>query len=246
MAANQTTPPIYIGIDGCRSGWVAAVQQGADVRVEIHLTFGGLLAAYPHAARIGVDMPIGLPHAGYPKRECESLARGKLPGRASTVFSPPCRAAANAATIAEARELNKRELGSSLSAQAWNICRKIVEVDDALAAAPAIAERVIEVHPEVCFAALAGGQPMAHRKSTSEGREERLAWLFRWLPQAAALSEAMRANHPRAAVQEDDILDALVVLLVARADEAQLKFLPSHTVRDERGLPMRIAYWEPG
>ncbi|MEY4377691.1 MAG: hypothetical protein RJB26_2241 [Pseudomonadota bacterium] len=245
MAANQAPPPIYMGIDGCRSGWVAAVQQGADVRVEIHPTFGGLLAAYPLVARIAVDMPIGLPYAGYEKRECESLARGKLPGRASTVFSPPCRAAANAATIAEARELNRQEVGSSLSAQAWNICRKIVEVDDALAAAPAIAKRVFEVHPEVCFAALADGRPMAHRKSTAEGRGERLAWLSRWLPQAAALSEAMLANHPRYSVLEDDILDALVVLLVARADEVQLKFLPPHTVRDERGLPMRIAYWEP-
>ena len=245
MVVNAVTLPIYIGIDGCRSGWVAAVQQGADVRVEIHPTFGGLLAAYPLAASIAVDMPIGLPYAGYKKRECESLARGKLPGRASTVFSPPCRAAANAATIAEARKINQRELGPSLSAQAWNICRKIVEVDDALAAAPAIAERVFEVHPEVCFAALAGWKPMVHRKSTPEGREERLAWISRWLPQAAALSKAMLAKHPRAAVQEDDILDALVVLLVARAEETQLRFLPEHTVRDERGLPMRMAYWEP-
>jgi predicted RNase H-like nuclease len=105
---------------------------------------------------------------------------------------------------------------------------------------------VIEVHPEVCFAALAGWKPMVHRKSTPEGREERLAWLSRWLPQSAALSKAMLAKHPRAAVQEDDILDALVVLLVARADEAQLRFLPPHIVRDERGLPMRMVYWERG
>lgn len=238
--------PTYIGVDGCRGGWVAAVQRGGAVNVEVHATFAGLLAAYPAAVRIGIDMPIGLPHAGYPVRECEQLARKRLGRRASSVFSPPCRAAANAGNVAEARRLNLQALGRSLSVQAWNICPKIVEVDHALAAAPVWVERVVEVHPEVSFTALAGGQPMAYRKSTAEGKQERLAWLEQWLPQAAALRNAGMAQFKRAMVQEDDILDALVVLLVARADAVALRFLPAEPVLDERGLPMRMAYWEPG
>lgn len=238
--------PTYIGVDGCRGGWVAAVMRGAVVSVEVHATFSGLLAAYPEAKRIGIDMPIGLPHAGYPVRECERLARKLLGRRASSVFSPPCRAAANAGDFTEARVLNQRELGPSLSVQAWNICPKIAEVDRALLATSASAQRVFEVHPEVSFTALAGGQPMAHRKSTCEGKQERLALLSRWLPQAAAWRDDAMTRYKRSVLQEDDILDGLVVLLVARAEAAQLRFLPEDTVLDERGLPMRMVYWQPG
>ena len=241
----MTTAPIHIGIDGCRAGWVAAVQRGAVVSVEVHATFSGLLAAYPGAVRVGVDMPIGLPHAGYPKRECEHLARDKLRRRASSVFSPPCRAAANALSVGEARELNRQEVGSSLSVQAWNICQKIAEVDRALLAAPSLINSVFEVHPEVCFAALANGQPMAHRKSTAEGKQERLALLSQWLPQAANLRDQAMRSFKRSVLQEDDVLDALVVLLTARAGAAELRYLPEKSVADEHGLPMRMVYWQP-
>ena len=241
----MTTAPIHIGIDGCRAGWVAAVQRGAVVSVEVHATFSGLLAAYPGAVRVGVDMPIGLPHAGYPKRECEQLARDKLRRRASSVFSPPCRAAANALSVGEARELNQQELGPSLSVQAWNICQKIAEVDRALLATPALINSVFEVHPEVCFAALANSQPMAHRKSTAEGKQERLALLSQWLPQAANLRDQAMRSFKRSVLQEDDVLDALVVLLTARAGAAELRYLPEKSVADEHGLPMRMVYWQP-
>ena len=241
----MTTAPIHIGIDGCRAGWVAAVQRGAVVSVEVHATFSGLLAAYPGAVRVGVDMPIGLPHAGYPKRECESSSRKLLGRRASSVFSPPCRAAANALSVGEARELNRQEVGSSLSVQAWNICQKIAEVDRALLAAPSLINSVFEVHPEVCFAALANGQPMAHRKSTAEGKQERLALLSQWLPLAANLRDQAMLSFKRSVLQEDDVLDALVVLLTARADAAELRCLPEKSVADEHGLPMRMVYWQP-
>ena len=42
------------------------------------------------------------------------------------------------------------------------------------------------------------------------------------------------------------VLDALVVLLTARADAAELRYLPEESVPDECGLPMRMAYWQPG
>ena len=216
------------------------------VRLEVHTTFSGLLAAYPGAVRVGVDMPIGLPNAGYPKRECESSARKLLGHRASSVFSPPCRKAANADDFAEARKLNQQELGPSLSVQAWNICPKIAEVDRALLATPALINSVFEVHPEVCFAALANGQPMAHRKSTQEGKQARLALLSQWLPEAADLRDQAMRSFKRSVLQEDDVLDALVVLLTARADAAELRYLPEKSVADERGLPMRMVYWVPG
>ena len=142
--------------------------------------------------------------------------------------------------------MNLQELGSSLSVQAWNICQKIAEVDRALLAAPALAKKVVEAHPEVCFWALATCQPMAHRKATPEGKQARLALLSKWLPEAAELRDQAMRSFKRSVLQEDDVLDALVVLLTARADGAELHYLPEKSVPDECGLPMRMAYWQPG
>jgi predicted RNase H-like nuclease len=75
----------------------------------------------------------------------------------------PCRAAVRAEAIGVARELNRGELGRSLSEQSWGICRKI-RVDDLLLGKPGPGAEVREVHPEVCFWALAGRSPMNHNK----------------------------------------------------------------------------------
>jgi predicted RNase H-like nuclease len=88
----------------------------------------------------------------------------------------PCRAAVRAEAIGVARELNRGELGRSLSEQSWGICRKI-RVDDLLLGKPGPGAEVREVHPEVCFWALAGRSPMNHSKRQKEGLRERLALL---------------------------------------------------------------------
>jgi hypothetical protein len=46
-----------------------------------------------------------------------------------------------------------------------------------------------EVHPEVCFWALAGGRAMEHSKKTAAERRERLAVLMRYKPEAGVLIE---------------------------------------------------------
>src|SRR5262245_14390600 len=141
-------------------------------------------AAFPRAERILVDVPTGLPGAAAPVRECDTLARALLGARRSSVFPVPCRAAAHAATVEEARALNRATLGRSLAAQTWNICAKIAEVDALLLTRPALPVR--ELHPELCFRALAG-RPMSHGKKTRAGAEERLAVLGSFEPGARAL-----------------------------------------------------------
>jgi predicted RNase H-like nuclease len=59
-----------------------------------------------------------------------------------------------------------------LSQQAWGIVTKIKQVDDAIT--PDCQKWAFEVHPEVCFWALAGERPMKHRKKTKAGVNERL------------------------------------------------------------------------
>lgn len=86
---------------------------------------------------------------------------------------------------------------------------------------------MFEVHPEVSLALLAGA-PMAHRKTTPEGRAERMA--------ALGLSAVPRVSGAAA----DDVLDAYAVrwtaLRVARADERRL----GDGAVDTRGLRMEI------
>jgi predicted RNase H-like nuclease len=51
-----------------------------------------------------------------------------------------------------------------ISQQAWRILTKIREVDVFLRAEVRRAERILEVHPEVCFAQWNGGTPISSKK----------------------------------------------------------------------------------
>ena len=225
-----------VGVDGCRAGWIAVTRTGGRLVHSVHARITDVVAAFPRAERIFVDVPIGLPSATAPVRDCDRLAREVLGARRSSVFPVPCRAAAHAGSVHDARALNIAQLGRSLAAQTWGICGKIAEVDRLLLARPGLPLR--EVHPEVCFWALAGGRPMAHRKKTREGAEERLALLTSYEPDARAL--VARVATRRGEVTPDDVLDALAVFVTAEGRAGGLACLPAEPERDERGLPMEM------
>jgi predicted RNase H-like nuclease len=150
-----------LGVDACKKGWVAVSNElsGYFGRTIVEL----LAAASQHGdvAVVAIDIPIGLPVAG--PRQADVLARSLVGRRASSVFSTPVRAALAAATHAEATALSVRATGKGLSQQAYALGAKILEVDQWARAAPC---PVIEVHPEVCFATMAG-RALSHPKSGS-------------------------------------------------------------------------------
>lgn len=76
-------------MDGCPAGWVAVESDGRAWSARVFRSFGELLAAYPEAAAVGVDMPIGLAEEG--PRACDGLARARLGPRRSSVFPAPSR-----------------------------------------------------------------------------------------------------------------------------------------------------------
>ena len=89
--------------------------------------------------------------------------------------------------------------------------------------------RLVEVHPELSFAELAGTGPLARRRHAA-GRAARLALLRGWLPGAATTCR-----------RGDDGLDALAAAWSARRWLAgRARTLPEHPPYDERGRPMRI------
>ncbi|MGZ5403163.1 MAG: DUF429 domain-containing protein [Nocardioides sp.] len=200
---------VVLGVDGCRGGWVGAVLEGDQIELVVSDSIAGLVAAVGVApVVVGIDIPIGLPDAG--PRQADVLARRELPvGRKSSVFPTPVRAAVSASTWQEANEANRRATGKGLSHQGFNLCRKIAEVDAWVRGGPGMT--VLEVHPEVSFAAL--GADTVPTKKRPEGRRIRLAALRR-----AGLRLPEVARTP--AYDQDDVLDACAVAWTARRHHA--------------------------
>lgn len=156
-----------IGVDACRKGWVGLT---SDARGYFGTTVGELVDVADRDGRldvIAIDIPIGLPLSS--PRQADVVARTLVGRRRSSVFSTPVREAILAATHAEATALNAAATGKGLSQQAYALGRKILEVD---AWVRSVDRTLIEVHPEVSFATMAG-RPLDHPKSTWAGTEER-------------------------------------------------------------------------
>lgn len=241
-AVHKPDAPLSVGVDGCRAGWIAVADLGDGLTYRLHASFAELLASWSTAQRILVDIPIGLPWRDCPSRPCDRQARALLGPRASSVFSPPSRRASRAANIGQARAWNLDEVGRSLSAQAWGICKKIVEVDRVLLEDTSANRKVFEVHPEVCFWGLNGGKPMRHRKSKPEGVRERLAALSVRLPAADHLLQRVLRETRRQDVLADDVLDALVAHITGRAVAAELRRVIGVPSEDDEGLPMQMLF----
>ena len=180
-------------------------------------------------AALAVDMPMGLPDDG--PRACDLAARRRLGVRRSSVFPTPVRAALGAPTYVEALARSRAACGRGLSRQAFNLLAKMAELDAVIR--PDLQDRVVEAHPEMAFARLAGG-PCLHPKRTPEGRAERLALLDR-----AGLGDLAALRLPGAA--PDDILDAAALTLTAaRVRDGEVERL-GDGARDARGLRMEVA-----
>lgn len=237
---------MYVGVDGCRAGWLSVSDSGGALQYAVFDTIRELAQAHSGAVLILLDIPIGLPGASCPVRPCDTAARKLLGSRACTVFSAPSRPAAHAEGIAEARLANMNAIDSSLSAQAWGICKKIAEVDDFLLTTPEARGKVREMHPEICFWSLNGRRAIPHSKKSGEGIAERLAVLEAIDPRTGALYQKVLIDKPRKEVQRDDVLDALVGCLTATALVTDnLLRLSGDPDQDERGLPMEMVYRAP-
>jgi predicted RNase H-like nuclease len=107
-----------------------------------------------------VDMPIGLHDDD--RRQADVLARQLTGPQWASVFMTPVRSALEAEDYAAATAVNVRLAGEGISRQAYGLRAKILEVDRWVRQAQ---HRVVEVHPEVSFARLAGA-PLSASRST--------------------------------------------------------------------------------
>jgi predicted RNase H-like nuclease len=245
------------GVDGCRRGWVAAVEEpGGAIAARVFESFAALSDALGEGAVIAVDIPIGLPdRSAVGGRGPERAVRPLLGGRQSSVFSIPSRAAVYAGVdVAAHPEDGARyrhacavamatcEGGRKVSKQGFYIFPKIVEVDRRLQEGLPSGQRVVETHPEVAFWAMNGERPLAEPKKVkgkpfTAGLDERRALLI-----GAGLPPAAIDGPKLHGAGLDDVIDAFAGLVVARAVAAgTVRSFPSPPERDAYGL--EVAIW---
>lgn len=234
----------YVGVDGCRDGWLAVVIDGDNVSWMLCPTFAGLVDRVADHCCLFVDIPIGLPATG--TREADRQARNSLPGHLKgSIFNTPVRKAVYATDKSEAKHINQKLSGKSLSEQSLGIARKILEVDTVLQERSALRGRLFEAHPEVCFSRLAG-HSLQYVKKDLLGGLERLRILEKWIDEPQRLLVEVRNEVARSRVGGDDVLDACVLAVAARKSGGSPACFPlekNSPPLDETGLPMAI--WFP-
>ena len=197
-----------LGVDACRGGWVGVVLDGDAASAYLAPTIAALVRAVDAdgvAAVVAIDIPIGLADAG--PRRADLLARPLVGRRASAVFRTPVRRALEAVDHATAVRVNRELAGEGVSIQAYSLREKILDVDAWVRKRD---RRVVEVHPEVSFAAMAGA-PLPDGKNTWAGVERRRALL-------AGAGIILRGELGAAgrAARVDDVLDAAAAAWTAR------------------------------
>jgi predicted RNase H-like nuclease len=223
---------LVAGADVTKGRWVVVVLRDGDFdRAIVTKNLADILGGTKGLEVLAVDIPIGLPE-GKEHRQCDLAAKAFLKPRSSSVFFTPPRPVLEAPTYQEGNQLSWHDYERGVSAQAYALGQKILEVDPIAASD----DRVIEIHPEVCFRAM-NGEPLDYSKHSWNGQAERrrlIAGAGIGLPDH--LSEAGQ-------VPPDDILDAAAAAWTAwRLAQGTAKVLPESANGRDRILRGVIWY----
>ncbi|MDP2887110.1 MAG: DUF429 domain-containing protein [Ignavibacteria bacterium] len=229
------------GVNGCRCGWLIVTKHLKTHReyLTVATSFADVINLPHEPSVICVDIPIGLLDAAVPGgREGDQLARRLLGSKASSVFPPPVRSALFGTNYSQANKRNRASSSHQLgiSKQAFALFPKLREVDALMSAR--LQELIFEVHPELCFLEMNGGNPVKQKKKTPEGQHQRI----RLLNDAGFLQVDDRiksAMKPYVAV--DDILDAYAACWTAeRIAAGKAIRIPETPPFDAKGLRMEM------
>ena len=211
--------------------WVAVLLEDEHfARAFVASTIPEILDSERNLKMLGVDIPIGMPK-GKQHRVCDVAAKKLIGPRSSSVFHTPPREILEAPTYREANFLSRRRYNRGISAQAYALGPKILEIDPIAASD----DRLIEAHPEVCFWAMKRGH-LAHPKKSWNGQMERR---FLLTAQGIELPDEIPAlaNTP-----PDDLLDAAAAAWTAhRVAIGAAQRLPS--LDDAADLKRRRVIW---
>ena len=236
---------IYLGIDGCKNGWIAAILDYGHLYIKRYGNISEIIADHPAPSTYLIDMAIGLPEdekeSGY---RPDQAAREVLGSRGSSVFSVPCRQAVcqlgqnREETEALQKEKNLQVLDKSLSKQSLAIIPKIRELDQFLAAHEEYKNVLCESHPELCFARL-NGEVLQSRKSDFIGITQREQILSEFVKDEKMHNTYQLAKELEC--KQDDILDAVCLAVTAALKAHGLaETIPAEPKADSRGLLMQM------
>ena len=174
-------------------------------------------------------MPIGL--LDHHPRAADVEARRLLGPRRSSVFPAPVRAVLGAGDYDEARQRSRAAAEVAPSRQAFNLVPAIVHLDGLVR--PDDQDQLVEAHPELAFASLAG-RPLAEPKRTAAGRAERRRLLVDHDDRLATLID--RSDLPPI-----DLLDAAALTVTAgRVVDGTERRLGDPDERDRAGRRAEI------
>lgn len=228
--AGRLSDAAFVGVDGCKSGWVAAgLDADGDWSFDCFDAVEGLWAELDRddVDQVLVDVPIGLTEDHV--RACDEAARDLLGCRWNSVFRTPVRGPIEMKREESpeedrrpaASDRNEDLTGNGVSVQAWHIADGILELDDFVDGRDLPLDGPVrEAHPELGFMAL-NGQPVAYSKRDDRGAALRRALLDGEHPGTAVAVDGVAFDD----VGDDDVLDAAVLALAARGD---LATVPEH------------------
>ena len=211
---------VFAGADVCKGQWVVVVIEHARfANCFVEATIEDIFDALHDVRLLAVDIPIGMPD-DQANRTCDLEAKRFVGPRSSSVFHTPPREVLEAPTYREANRLSKEISGRGISAQAYALRAKILEVDPIAAAD----DRIVEAHPEVCFRAMKGSV-LEYPKKSWNGQMERRSLLR---SQGLELPDHL----PKAsAVPADDLLDAAAAAWTAsRVSAGEAGVLPASEI----------------
>ena len=206
-----------LGLDGFRKGWVAVTLDGDRRDINFLRDIAEVLPG--RFDRLAIDIPIGMDDDG--RRDCDLLARDRLRPHTSRVFTGARRWLWNEFDDPDKANIEARKRGQTrVSRQLWHLGPKIMQVDAFVRSNRDLDIR--EVHPELVFQRLNGGEPLSSKKSEEgmtlrrklllrEGFDEIDHWLTRSRMGSGAKADdvldacavAIAASHPRGSVPED-------------------------------------------
>jgi predicted RNase H-like nuclease len=225
------------GVDGCPGGWLVVRAEPAELLrikdIAFAPNFEAVLSQAKSCDAIAIDVPIGPMDTG--TRLADREARKVLGRRASCVFPSVIRPVLGIDDYYEACNVSFAIQGKRIPKRAFTLGLRSHEVDQPMS--PELQQRVVEIHPEICFWALNGGRPVLESKRTPAGAFERLQLL------AGVFANELTAIAAPAGAALDDYYDACAAAWTAwRFATGQAQRLPPDPPTDSMGLRMEIVY----
>ena len=233
---------ILAGVDGCKFGWVCITKdlENGTLKSMIFKSAAELFDQTPTPAVFAIDIPIGLTDSG--PRQCDIQARRLLGARRGTsVFPAPIRPVLNVANREEADKIHRSIDGRGVNVFSWNLYPRIRDVDIELQKNTDLRDVAYEVHPELSFKILNGGDSIVAAKRNPTGESIRRSLIKNYFG-SGAFNE-IRNNHYQKDVANHDINDTFAVLWTAeRIFRGDVKVIPVEIEFDSVGLRMGIWY----